>query len=233
MSWLLDIIIVAIIAVTVYFAAKNGFVKTAISAGSFIIAVALTFCFASPLAEVLKSTSIAEKIETETEEKIETVMLDSSLGIDQLLSGESEAFNTLVAVSGIEISGRDIKDGSELSPTKQIAKLLTPPIVSTIALLLAIIIIYVGARIILAIIAKILDGVMRLPILKTFNKLLGVALGVVLAVLRVCVFCFIVNILINNSAFLGLDFIGAINPENTLLFNLFKNLEIFGFMFNK
>mgnify|MGYP003299644338 CR=1 FL=1 len=66
MSIILDIIVVAIIALTVYFAYKNGFVKTAISTVSFLLAVAVTAMFASPLADFLKETSVAETVESTT-----------------------------------------------------------------------------------------------------------------------------------------------------------------------
>ena len=60
MNFILDLAIIAIIAITIYFAATNGFGKTAISAVSFIVAVALTAMFASPLADYIKETAIGE-----------------------------------------------------------------------------------------------------------------------------------------------------------------------------
>ena len=54
MSAILDILIVVIIGVTIGFAVKNGFVKTVLSAASFLIALAVNVCVAVVVA-VLKA----------------------------------------------------------------------------------------------------------------------------------------------------------------------------------
>ena len=49
MSAILDILIVVIIGVTIGFAVKNGFVKTVLSAASFLIALVVAFLFVAPV----------------------------------------------------------------------------------------------------------------------------------------------------------------------------------------
>ncbi|MFR5864101.1 MAG: hypothetical protein ACLUFV_02325 [Acutalibacteraceae bacterium] len=48
-----------------------------------------------------------------------------------------------------------------------------------------------------------------LPILRQANKLLGLAAGVVLALLRVWLFCAVVRLLLPCADTLGLDFVSA------------------------
>lgn len=233
MSWTLDLIIIAIFALTVFFATKNGFVKTAISAVSFIVAIVITFCFAGTLADAIKTTTIADKIEAATEQKIEDVILENSISAVELIDGKSEAFNMLLAVSGVE-SGEleefyNSLENKSFTPAKRIAKKLSEPIINTVALIISVILLYFGTKILLAIVASVLDKIAKLPILKTYNKLLGVLLGILLAIVRISLFCFVAGVLIKNADFLGSDYISALNPENTLLFKLFSNLNIFGF----
>lgn len=233
MSFLLDIIIIAIIAITIYFSAKNGFVKTAISAVSFILAVAVTAMFASGLAEKLKDTSIAETIETSTKEAITDALIAENIGIDGLLEGQSEEFDSLIGIAGIERN--ELKEwyqdniASDKSGEAIIAERVAEPIVDIIAMLVAIIILFVGTQLVLSVAAYFLNKLAKLPILRTANKGLGIALGIVLSVFRVSLFCFAVNILIENAAFLNNDFINGLNPESTLLFNLFNQIDIFAF----
>ena len=52
MSFLLDIIIILIISLTIILAVKRGFVKTAISAVAFILAIIITVAFTPTLADV-------------------------------------------------------------------------------------------------------------------------------------------------------------------------------------
>ena len=78
-------------------------------------------------------------------------------------------------------------------------------------------------------IAFILNRIVELPVLRTANKGLGIALGVILAVLRIALFCFVMNLLIGNAEYLNSDFINSLQPENTFFFKLFSNIDIFSF----
>ncbi len=234
MSWTLDIIIILIIGLTLYFSAKSGFVKTTISASSFILAIALTAAFSSPLAEIIKQTPIADSIRTATEEKINDILLNNSFDIDSLLDGESSEFNNLLSVAGINNDslsdwyGENVTSSIE-DVTAGLAEKITTPIIDTIAMAVAIIIIYIGTRIALMILSFVLDQIFRLPVLKSCNKLLGIIVGVVLALIRVCLFCFVANLLIKNADFLGNEFISSLVPEKTLLFKSFTQFDIFSF----
>ncbi|MBQ9848693.1 MAG: CvpA family protein [Clostridia bacterium] len=233
MSWTLDIVIIVIFAITMFFAIKNGFIKTAISAASFIVAIGITFCFAGTLADAMVSTPISERIEEATAQKIEDVILESSSDATELLKGSSESFNALISVAGVELYEVDEfftdSENASLEPAERLAKKISEPIIKTIALIISVVILFFGSRIILAIAASVLDKIAKLPILKSCNKLLGVLLGLALAVVRISLFCFIAGVLIKNAAFLGSDYISALDPDNTLLFKLFQNLDIFGF----
>jgi hypothetical protein len=82
----------------------------------------------------------------------------------------------------------------------------------------------------LKIAAYILDKVCKLPILKTANKLLGVLMGVVLALVRIYLFVILMKILIPNGDALGIEMLSDINPDKTLLFKLFYDFNIFQFL---
>lgn len=231
MSWTLDIIIILIVSLTVYFAAKNGFVKTAISASSFIIAILLTAILTTPVAEAIKASPLSATVRNATEDRIESILLEGSYEISSLLEGESEEFNKLLAVARIDKDDLMEKYVS-MDPDKvayNLAVEISNPIIDTVAIIVAIIIIYIGTQIILSIVSFILDKVCRLPVLKSCNKFLGIVVGVVLALLRACLFCFVIKILMENADFLGSSFIAGLAPEKTLLFKTFSEIDIFSF----
>ncbi|MBR5277748.1 MAG: CvpA family protein [Clostridia bacterium] len=234
MTWLLDIIIALIIGVSIFLGAKNGFVKTAIGAAAFIIAVAVTCMFTSPLAGALKGTGIGKGIESATEEFISDIMLDNSMDMGELINGESEEFNNFVNISGTD--NQELKDwysqqenSAEETAKSALAKKLANPIADLITKLLAVIILFFGTRILLSVASYIITKICKLPVLNTCNTLLGVILGVILAIIRVALFCFIMNTLIKNADYLGVGWISDLNPDGTLLFNMFRNINIFSF----
>ncbi len=236
MSWTLDVIIALIIGLTVYSAAKNGFIKTAISALSFVIAIVLTIALASPVSEYIKQTPVATTVEEATKGKIEEILSESTLNLDALVDGASEEFNNLAALAGFEKAelsewfDTTVTDAMGLEAAiSTLAEKIAEPIIDTVAFIISIIIIFIGSQIILSILSFVLDKIARLPILKSFNKAFGIALGVVLAIVRVCLFCFVVSYLIENASFLNSDFIANLNPDSTLLFKIFSQIDIFSF----
>ena len=187
-----------------------------------------------PFAEILKDTAIAKTIETATEEQITDIILNESHEIDALLDGESEQFNTFVTIAGYDrtelANWFDANVANSDTAESMLAKKISEPIIDTIALLLAVIILYAGVQIILWVVSLVLDLVANLPVLRSCNTLLGIILGAALALVRVCLFCFAVEILIENSAFLGSDLIESLSPEKTVLYKFFSEIDIFSFL---
>lgn len=245
MSFLLDLIIIAIFALTVFFAYKNGFVKTAVSAISFILAIAITAAFASPLANYIKSTEMAGEIKVAVTEAIGNALPEESVStgdidrakIEEYLDAHPEIFDKLPEALGVDketllewydeaVAGsEDLQNGIK----ENLAAKSAEKIVDVVSTILAVVLLFIGAQILLAIAAFILNRVVSLPVLRTANKGLGVALGVVLAVLRIALFCFVMNLLIGNAEYINSDFINGLQPENTLFFRIFSNIDIFSF----
>ena len=235
MNWLLDIAVAAIFALTVFFAWKNGFIKTLVSAASFAICLAVTVIFVSPLSNAIQRTGIAERVKNTTEEHISNYLADSSLsGVEELFEGKSEAFNTLIRVAGIDNetlkSWYAENDGASDRGNVRLAARISEPLVSLLSSLAAVIILFFGTKLILFILSRVLDGVMHLPVLRTCNKVFGILLGILLALVRVALLCFVVKILTENKLFIGSDIISGIDPEKTLLFKIFYGFDLFGFL---
>jgi uncharacterized membrane protein required for colicin V production len=232
MSFLLDLIIIAIISLTIYFSYKNGFIKTAISAAAFMIAIIITVSFASPLAEAIKDTSVAETVKDAVEETIENALNEKATSLNDLLSGGSEKFNSMLNIAGLgdeDLSHLLAENSDGIDPIERIAAYVANPVIDIIAMIVAIILLYVGSRLLLLLVSFILGKVAELPVIRTANKGLGIALGVVLALFRVFLFCFAMNVLIEHADFFGGWLFGSFNPDNTLLFSLFSNIDIFSF----
>ena len=235
MNWILDIAVLAIIGLTMFFAIKNGFIKTLISTASFAICILVTVLFVSPLSNALQNTGIAEKVNATTAESISHYVFDGSLGgVEDLLDGKSEGFNNLLKIAGTDVESvrnwykSNVSSGEDGS--YKIAEKVSKPIVSVLCTLIAVLILFFGTKLILFFLSRLLDGFARLPVLKSFNRLFGVPLGIVLAAVRVALFCFIVKVLTENSQFIGLDFIKKLDPEKTLIFKFFYRFDLFGFL---
>ncbi len=232
MSWLLDIAIVAIITYTIWSAVNKGFVRTMLSAGSFLLALILTAVLASPVAEAFKKTSVAEKIIDSIEETIADEIDESTNGVDSLFEGESDTFNSLAKTANLDMDYWEAEyQANSEKIERRLAEKIAAPIIDTIAMIIAIVVVFVISQILLSLLAGILDKIFRLPILKTFNKGFGAILGVILALIRVCLFCFAASIIIQIGSLLGNDFFESLSVEKTVLFEFFSKINIFSLFF--
>jgi uncharacterized membrane protein required for colicin V production len=237
MNALLDIIIVIIASLTIYFAYRRGFIKTLLSASSFLIAILLTALLLSPVKSALMSSSLADDVRSRVETEINNIISTNSINDVEELTGKdskvSEFTNILEKIGlnqeDLNAKFKEWKAESGANLKEKFIDYIADPVVDAIITLAAIVIIFFGSIILLKITAYVLDKVCKLPILKTANKLLGVIMGVVLALVRIYLFVILVKLLIPNGNALGIEMFKDINPDKTLLFKLFYDFNIFQF----
>ena len=240
MNAVLDIIIVIIAALTVYFAYKRGFIKTVLSASSFLISIVLTVLLLSPVKNALMQSSLADNVRARVENEInEIIDARGAKNVEVLAEKDADTSEFATMLEKIGLSQDDLRvkfnewkaeNDVQERLKENLIKYISDPVVDAIVTVVSIALIFFGSIILLKITSYVLDKVSKLPILKTANKLLGVAMGVVLAIVRIYLFVILVKLLIPNGNALGIDMLTSINPEKTLLFKLFYDFNIFQFL---
>ena len=222
MGYAFDLVIVAIIGVTVWFGHKNGFIKTMMSALSFFIALIIAFSFQQSLSDRIMKTFFVDGVKNNI--RAEFVNLapkgssDDGYDSEKLVEEKPEGFLTLLKIAGvdeIDISTKYEtwkKQGTEKAADLMV-EYVAEPIMKSLAGIASFIILFVAAMLALRLVVYILDNIFKLPILKQANKLLGTALGVLLGLFRAYVFGAAVTLLLpvlqaNNPKFeIGSSFI--------------------------
>ena len=167
---IVDLIIIAIIALSTFLAYRKGLVTLAISLCAFVIAVVVTFILDKPISNlVINVTSIDETIENAILENANDVMKEES---------NSE-----------EITDVIIEEAkNEMLP--KTARTLAINIVTGGVILILFILIRVAIRFVSA----IANLIAKLPILDQINKLGGVIYGLIRGLLIIYIALFIINI---------------------------------------
>ncbi len=170
----IDIIILAIIALSVFLGYKQGLVKVAIKLVSFLIAIIIAFMLYKPATNfIIQNTQIDDKIENSIIEKITPAGLSKE---DKVTSNVN--ISTKIA---------DITDNS----IENISNQLTTKLIEAISLFL----IFIVTKIVLKFITILADSIAKLPILKQFNKIGGIVYGllrgliIVYTILGVALLC--------------------------------------------
>ncbi len=189
----MDLIVGMIILIAVFLGYKKGFVRTVIRLISFFVAIGLSLMFYKPLATILiENTTIDDWImenitsssqeqevqkvqqshEDKEQEEIKTASTSSKTDGNML-----DWFTNLPAAFTEGMNLEEIKEEGRYELATQISELIMN--------LLSLMIIYVIVKVTLAIATWILDGIMKIPVLKQLNEILGMGIGVVIGFAQV------------------------------------------------
>jgi uncharacterized membrane protein required for colicin V production len=231
MSAVLDIIIAVIIGLSVFFGAKNGFVKTAINMGSVIIAVIVVALFAPKLQGVFLESSAADSVRAEINQRLADMVSSSDDNYNPDEVKKSSDFEKLLEIVGIDVEEFEKKwdtwkDNKTDELRDEMVNFISEPLIKAIAMLLSFIILFFGTIIALKLVAILLDKIMVLPVLKQANTLMGLLLGIAMAFIKVSVFVYVVNLLLPYFQAKDLSLLSKIDPANTILFKWFEKIDI-------
>ncbi len=186
---LIDFIVLAIILLSGFIGYKLGFVKSIISLVSFFVAIAIALLFYKPLAVILtEKTSVDEWIvdkvmNTHMTESGEIISMDADMVKENpTLVAETKEEEKNVVKGILEELPETVLSSIDISTIKDNAKQeLANKLSELIMKLLSLILIFVVIKVTLLIATFIVDGVMKLPVLKQVNEILGLVFGIVLA----------------------------------------------------
>ena len=217
-----DLIVVIIIGLMAFIGYKRGFVKTAFGMLSFIVAVILAIVFYKSFAGVLsEKTGIDEWIyETISGKVDEASKSDNSNTESSDETSIKDAFNNLP---------EKIKNELGLEETKARAKnAIAEKAVSIGMNLISFVLIYVVARIILAIACFVRDLLMQLPALKQANEILGMLLGGVQGLFGIFA---ALAIIMSLTSIVNLDWLLSAIKNSLITEFLYENNFIMWFLF--
>ncbi len=232
MSALLDIIIIVIIGVSVFLAAKRGFIKTLLGGASFILAIIISIAFLDPLKGSFVNSSMAESAKNSISDAVAGLVSSDSDSYDPALLENNAAFIKMMSVFGIdeeELSQKwdEWRHQNTESLRSSLEEYIAEPVVDAVATATAFIVLFAGTLILLKLVTFLLDRFAKLPVLKQANTFLGVILGVIMAVLYVYLFVAVVNILLPFGRELGWGIFQNVRTEDTLLFGWFADNNLF------
>lgn len=200
-----DLIVIALILFAIFRGYKRGFIRTGFGILSFFIAILITFMFYKPVMGLIKEKTGFETWLSEYLYSMNIEENNESGDASATIESEESYINNLPQVVIDMIGIEEIKENAKVT--------IIEKIVDFAVKLLAIIIVYILAKIILSIAVLVLDSIAKLPVLKQFNELLGLVLGGILGLIQVYTICAIITLIgsipsmtgvatiINNSLF--------------------------------
>ncbi len=237
MNIIFDFIIVAIIATNVILGWKQGFVKMALKSLTLVVALVAAFSLVNPVRDYVLSTNVANEWENKIYESVVTVLDGVETDTEEESKEENDALpklESLLSSLGVDTDGlkNDIeqwKDNKTDEIKHSIAEKTAYPLLKASVTFVSFIGVFFAVYVLALIAVFLLDKFTALPVLKQANTLLGIIVGLVLAVAEASVFVSSIQLLLPINALSGI--FANFSPESTLLFKFFGSFNIFRMLF--
>lgn len=165
MGVLIDIILIAILALSAFFGYKKGLVKLGAKLFAGIIAIIITVIIYKPVSEIIIKN-------TQVDEKIENIIVQNT--------------TKAITKNGANVITEKIED--EILPDE--AKNISNWIVYAVTA----VVLFLAVKIILNIIISLLNFVANLPILKQFNEIGGIIYGLLRGILIIYICILLIGV---------------------------------------
>lgn len=205
---IIDIILIALIALGVFFGYKKGLVGILIGVASLILSIILAFVLQGPVSEYLYSTPVGTSIESKVTEFVnDTLSSENNENVDYEDNTKKEN----------DFFSKVIQDATNSEDTvKEASKNITMFILKGITFIG----IFILVRIICYILQMILNIVFDLPILHSVNKFGGMAINLVATLLKLWILLAAIQLI---SSVVAIDFITNLINQSYLTKLLYEN----------
>lgn len=202
----LDIILIAIVLLCIYFGYKHGFVRTLQNLSSFVLSIIIALLTYGKIAELISNSVVGKFIREKIFDSISVSNTDFS-SLPDFLQTPLE--------SGVE------------SIAETVSANMSIMVISIISIVLTIVV----SKFLLGFLFKVLNVFAKMPLLKQCNRLLGIAFGALNGYFWVCIVLFVVTYLSNLpnmelvAEMLDSSNIALFLSDNNLLAGLFPVLK--------
>ena len=203
MWWILDILIVLIVAFYIYSCARRGFVRTVIEMIGYFLAIYLAFSFSGVIAESVYDNFVGPSIAENISDKLSlSPEADTDDKVDAIWDSLPEIVLNDAANSKNQLKNSIINNNSNVGTIESLAQKATDatvkptvlPIIQTVATILLFFILMFVVKFI----ARIINKVFNLPLIGSLNKFLGGIIGgfkgAIFATIFVMIIMFVISL---------------------------------------
>lgn len=211
MGIILDIIIIAIIAISIFLGYKKGLIKVAVKLFAFLIAIIVSLMFYKPVTNIIINN-------TEIDENIEKAIIEN--GTKKIEESNEEEKNNFLEEMQQYIGNAVTQTQNEI--VENAAKEISIKLINIIA----IVGLFIGTRLILILLTFISDLITNLPIIKQFNKIGGIIYGAIRGLVLIyailAIAYLVVSISANNTVYNAINstIITQFMYKNNILLNI-------------
>jgi uncharacterized membrane protein required for colicin V production len=182
MSLLLDILVIAVFAFSLYTGIKKGFIRSIMGIVVAVLAVIGAVKMSPPMANYLHDKYIDKLVAEQVAGSLDELIADvESIDLKKLFEDKPQAFTDILDTFGVdfdELKSYYEKDlGGRDDSEEAVSQYIAEPLAMTLSRAAAFAILFFGILLILTVAVLLIDLVVKLPILNGANKFLGAVFG--------------------------------------------------------
>ncbi len=196
MSIILDLIVLAIVALFAFLSAKKGFVRTLIE----IVGFVLVILFANSVSPMLSNATYDKLIEPAIIESVQNINIEENANL--ITQVNLPDFVSKILGEGIDLQAfqatvqENINNGVESAVSSASQAVIKPVVTGVITIIYALIIIVV-LLIVVSFLATLINKLFSFSLIGKANKILGAVLGVIKGIIISAVFCSVVSLIVS------------------------------------
>ena len=228
MGYLLDLLLIGIIAVTALISARRGFVRTVLEVVGFIAAVLIASSFSMPLSNAtygsLIEKPVVSAVSSSTDATVEEIADKAWEALPGFITDHAEKFGISYESLTQKLS-ENAANGAE-SAAQAASDTIVKPIVTELLRGLYFVLLFIVLAFVAKFLAKLINRLFSFSLVGSLNRALGGILGAVKGLIYAFLICaFIMLIATLNGG--KLWFINSETVSNSILFRLLAGLTPF------
>ena len=227
MGIVIDLILLAAFVVAIITGYRRGLIRSVMNIASFIIAYFCTRNFTPALAQIYQENFMFEAFCGQIQASLDALVNAGLQSIDfsKLFAEKPAALIDIADRFGMDMSRLEnfydvsASEGVE-NMSRSLAEFIAEPAALTASEVAAFVSIFFGVLLILFLATLLLDLIFKLPLLKTVNRIGGIAIGGICGLAYVWILAYILSAAVPVLAMMFPDAISASAAENSMLLRL-------------
>jgi uncharacterized membrane protein required for colicin V production len=224
MTIFIDVLLVAVLLFSIIRFGVKGLLCSILGMGKFILAFLVSLALGSPVATWLANGIVGNAVSNSVYGKINGYF-DGGASMTEFFNSIPDGFLKLIGLFGADVEALEAKFGTaEGTETviREMSDYISRPIARTASSIIAYVLIFIAAFVILSILIKGL-GKIKIPVVTKVDKILGLILGLVLGVLSVA--------FISTATYSVLELISAVRGEGEIM-RIYSDSHVFKFIYD-
>ncbi len=222
---ILDLIVVALIAIIALISAKKGFVRTIVEIVGFIVVILM----ANNVSPILSNATYDKFVQPAIVNSIEEIHIEDQLpenSKNKISSENIPPFVSSILGDNLKLENfvnsinENINNGVTEAVTKASENIIKPIVTEILTLVYTLIIVTI-LLVVVKFVAKLINKLFSFSLIGKANKILGAILGIIKGVAVAVIICSIISLIFSLTP-ISIGFLNKATIESTILFKLFS-----------